>query len=440
MKILVGLETFYPNYRAGTETYALNLARSLRDIGIEVEFLTPLFDGQAAAFDYESFKIRCFPAPREATAKQMNGLLPPSGFSAAMEEIKQSAPDIFHLQSLTKSFSGLHLKAVKEMGIKTVLTPHMAINFCVRGDLRYHGRELCDGHVRSNRCLECYSIYRGVPEAYAKYVAGIINFLIKIPLLSDFFPASFHLVKFKLAELRRTRDYCDMVVALSPWIEKLLQKNGITKTRLVKQGASPYFDFAKHICRWNQEGEKLKVGYVGRAYHIKGLHWFLDAADNLREENMHFHVVLGAHPDQKYYHDQYNRATTMPFVTWEENLNQEEVCQRMGRWDVLCVPSASEVAPLVMYEASACGLPVVGSDIPAISDHVEDGINGCLFPAGDASALSVILRRLAADHSLLLKLRAGIGTPRYFEHVATEMAQIYRRVLMADSRRFLHEQ
>lgn len=430
MKVLFALETFYPRYRAGTETYALNLARGLRNLGIEVEFLTPAFDGQVGAYDFDSFKVRCFSSPSEATAEQMNGLCPPPGFSRAIEEVKQSSPDIFHLHSLTKSFSGVHLKAVKEMGVGTVLTPHMAVNFCARGDLRYLGREGCDGHIRNHRCLQCYAVSRGAPECYASSIAHIISLALSLPILSKSLPAAFHLIEFKKNELRRLRKYCDVVIALAPWIEKLLHINNITATRFVSQAVS--CDFTKKIQGQKQKEGKstLRVGYVGRGYPLKGLHWFLDAADNLKEESIRFHIVTGSNSDMQYYRDQQNKASVLPSVVWEENLSQAEVCQRMVNWDILCLPSTTEMAPLVMLEAAACGLPVVGSDIPAISDYIKDGLNGFLFPVGDVASITRILRMLVESPSLLKRIRDGIESPRGFDKIAMEMQEIYSCILL----------
>ena len=52
-------------------------------------------------------------------------------------------------------------------------------------------------------------------------------------------------------------------------------------------------------------------------------------------------------------------------------------------------------------EAAAYGLGVVGSDIGAIPELIEDGGTGLLFPAGDASALAQTMLRLTLNANLL---------------------------------------
>jgi len=73
--------------------------------------------------------------------------------------------------------------------------------------------------------------------------------------------------------------------------------------------------------------------------------------------------------------------------------------------DVACLTSRFECQPLAVIEAMAAGVPVVVSDVGAVRDMVADGVEGLLFPPGDASALAARLAELAAD----AQLRARLG-------------------------------
>jgi glycosyltransferase involved in cell wall biosynthesis len=55
----------------------------------------------------------------------------------------------------------------------------------------------------------------------------------------------------------------------------------------------------------------------------------------------------------------------------------------------------------------SCGLCVVGSDIPEISEtQIIDGIDGHIFREGDAIALSITLEKLLEERNNLVKLGA----------------------------------
>lgn len=56
--------------------------------------------------------------------------------------------------------------------------------------------------------------------------------------------------------------------------------------------------------------------------------------------------------------------------------------------DLFVLPSLQEGMPNALLEALACGVPSVGSDIPGISELLNDGEGGTLFDPGDVSGLA----------------------------------------------------
>ncbi len=75
--------------------------------------------------------------------------------------------------------------------------------------------------------------------------------------------------------------------------------------------------------------------------------------------------------------------------------------------DVLVLPSEREGMPLVLLEAMAMGLPVVGTDIPGIRGLVADGQNGFLVPPGDPAALRAALLRMTTDPERYQRMAAA---------------------------------
>ena len=45
-------------------------------------------------------------------------------------------------------------------------------------------------------------------------------------------------------------------------------------------------------------------------------------------------------------------------------------------------------SPLKLFEAMACGVPVIGSDLPGVSEIIRDGENGFLFRPDDFRELA----------------------------------------------------
>jgi glycosyltransferase involved in cell wall biosynthesis len=85
--------------------------------------------------------------------------------------------------------------------------------------------------------------------------------------------------------------------------------------------------------------------------------------------------------------------------------------EALTRAGYLLLPSLwYENAPVTIIEAAAYGLGLIGSNIGAIPEFVEDGETGLLFAPGDADALANVMLRVIQDQNplpnLALKSRA----------------------------------
>jgi len=81
---------------------------------------------------------------------------------------------------------------------------------------------------------------------------------------------------------------------------------------------------------------------------------------------------------------------------------RESVGDYYAAFDVLAVPStAGECMPLVILEAASVGTPSFGSSLAGIPEAIADGLDGRLFPPGDAGELARLLLAAAADRGQL---------------------------------------
>ena len=101
----------------------------------------------------------------------------------------------------------------------------------------------------------------------------------------------------------------------------------------------------------------------------------------------------------------------------------------LGAYDCLAVPSQwLETGPLVVLEAFAAGIPIVGSNLGGIAELVEDEKNGLLVEPASIEAWVTAFNRLLTEPGLLSRLRLGIPKVRTMDQVAVEMLALYRRL------------
>ena len=104
--------------------------------------------------------------------------------------------------------------------------------------------------------------------------------------------------------------------------------------------------------------------------------------------------------------------------------------QVLNNLDVLAVPSMwFETGPLVVLEAFAAGIPVIGSNLGGIAELVKDGVNGILVEPGNIKSWTDVLKKFSLHPELLKDLACGIPSVRTSREVAEEMLGIYKVIL-----------
>jgi glycosyltransferase involved in cell wall biosynthesis len=121
-----------------------------------------------------------------------------------------------------------------------------------------------------------------------------------------------------------------------------------------------------------------------------------------------------------------------PCVRFSEPVPPGEIPKVLSSFDYLAVPSILlESGPLVVYEAYAAGLPVIGSDLGGIAELVEHEKTGLLVAPGSVDTWRAALRRVVASPELHAELQAALPPARTMGSVAEEMRAVYERVRAA---------
>lgn len=171
----------------------------------------------------------------------------------------------------------------------------------------------------------------------------------------------------------------------------------------------------------------LVVGFSGRLSREKGPDVFLEVArlcDGI--PNIRF-VMTGAGPMSDELIEKIKLLRSS--VKFDYVGLVDDVEAYLALYDVLILPSRFDGRPFVVMEALACGVPVIASNVGALSELIEDGRNGYLVPAGNAKIFAEKVRGLAQDRSLLGKLKIAARSTSESKFDAVQAYREYEAAL-----------
>ncbi|MCK5587141.1 MAG: glycosyltransferase family 4 protein, partial [Candidatus Lokiarchaeota archaeon] len=85
-------------------------------------------------------------------------------------------------------------------------------------------------------------------------------------------------------------------------------------------------------------------------------------------------------------------------------LSEKDKIDALNGSDLMAMPSIEESLGIVYLEAWAAGKPVIGADIPAMREIINDGSDGFLVKFGDISALKDRILSLARDKEMYAQM------------------------------------
>ncbi|MBN2386565.1 MAG: glycosyltransferase family 4 protein [Anaerolineales bacterium] len=103
-------------------------------------------------------------------------------------------------------------------------------------------------------------------------------------------------------------------------------------------------------------------------------------------------------------------------VTCVGQISQADLPRYYAMADLYISPSHVDGSSVSLMEALACGLPCLVSDIPANREWVVEGVNGWLFPDGNAGALAAKILRVIEERPSLAQI--GMAARRTAEEKA----------------------
>jgi glycosyltransferase involved in cell wall biosynthesis len=436
VKIIQVPYCFQPDRIGGTEIYVAALAADLIDRGVDVIVAAPSHENR-------SYEIDGLPVRRFATSGSVSDLaeLYGGGDECAARNfahiLDEENPDVVHLHAFTHAVSVKLIDACHTRNIPVVFTYHTPTVSCQRGTMMLWGETPCDGKLDAARCASCTlhglglnrtfsGLASHLPLSFQEWVAGrkLQGGIWTVARMKE-------LVLRRHAAIRQLLLRADHIVAVCGWAQEVLRVNGTPPNKI---------SLCTHGIKWPDTKSSAmqrasspttgvtKIVFVGRIDPDKGLHVVIDALRLIPEARITFDIFGSPQSDANlaYKDDLVRRAAGDRRIVFNGPLPPREVVRRLEDYDFLAVPSQwMETGPLVILEAFAAGIPVIGARIGGIADLVQDEVNGLLVEPTAIANWCDVLQRVATDPTIRSRLRAGVSAPRRSVDVADDMLALY---------------
>jgi L-malate glycosyltransferase len=187
---------------------------------------------------------------------------------------------------------------------------------------------------------------------------------------------------------------------------------------------------------------KLKgtvVGSVGRFRDKKGLEYLLDACAEVSRDRELTLLLVGDFADRErsYWEREVENSGISDRVIITGMLERTQALAYLPYMNVFAVPSLHDGCPNALLEAMMAGCPVVGTNVDAIGEILEDGQDSLVVQPGSASELAEAIRWLARSPQLGQQLGLA-AQAKVLKELAPAVEQenwrkVYQRVLGASS-------
>lgn len=426
---------YYPDAVGGTEVYVASLAHALVAAGTACVIAAPA--RQSASYMHDGLRVRRFAFnPQITDLSELYGegdIRAAEEFAAVLDE---ELPDIVHLHAFGRDVSLRLMRAGHARNIPVIFTYHTPTVSCQRGTLLRWGNQVCDGALDLTRCTACTLHSLGMPRPIAKAVARTpvrVGAVLETARRSGGMWTALRLrelMRRRHAVIRALMREADHIIALNAWTRELLVGNGVEpeKITVIRHGLPTTGMVSPDSATGSSNGPGVRIVALGRIDPIKGFDIVIRAILSIPAARLSldiYSVSQGA--------EGISRLETLKVlagddkrITFRSAVANAQVVSLLRGYDLLAVPSRLlETGPLVVLEAFAAGVPVIGSNLGGIAELVQHGVNGLLVEAGSVTAWSETLERIAHDVILLSRLRQGIQSPPSITLVADSTLQLY---------------
>jgi glycosyltransferase involved in cell wall biosynthesis len=175
--------------------------------------------------------------------------------------------------------------------------------------------------------------------------------------------------------------------------------------------------------------------FIGRLEQRKGIDFLIRAIPIVKEKLNDIQLFIGGDGILRSYLENFIRKNCLERnVHLLGTIDDSALNEWYNKVSVVIIPSVFEGFGLAAIEAMACGTPVIATDVDALRDVVENGVNGFLVKYNDVRALSekivYLLKNKSEQSKLALNGKKKVQTVYNWNKINQDILRIYGKVLV----------
>lgn len=262
-------------------------------------------------------------------------------------------------------------------------------------------------------------------------VSRIRRFKYIAELHIDFAPsgrAGFLLPLYKRFVLRRVLHSADSVIVLNEAMRRIVRKSYGYSGRIsvVQNGIDEGYFLLKRPPLPRHPPKTTRLLFVGRLSKQKNIPTLLKALTLLKQD---VHLDLIGDGEERETIEQAIQTYGLTNVTLHGRLGRERVMEYYASCDALVMPSLYEAQPLVLLEAMAVRIPIIGTNVVGVADHIGDA--GIIVEPTAEGLAAGIARYYASYSELSNMVERGYETAQKFRwrHALKGYEELYEATM-----------
>lgn len=222
---------------------------------------------------------------------------------------------------------------------------------------------------------------------------------------------------------------CNVVTTPSEAMKRELIKNNLKgRIEAISNGVNLKLFYPR-----KRTNKKFRILYVGRVSYEKNIDVVVKAVGEFAKKIKDFEFwIVGSGPDVEKLKHLVKKLKIEKYTRFTGGVDNNKLPEIYSNSDVFVTGSTIETEGIVLLEAMACGLPIIGVNARAIPDLIKNDVNGFVVKIGNYKEMDKVINIISSNSDLKKKMsKNAILIAKKFdvEKCVNRVEEIYKKLI-----------